>query len=256
MKVDRVIMALTANPKYTGYWPYVSKLWTEKFGITPTLVFYGTEQEQLACGIRHGEFIRLNRIESVTLSREREWACTWGLFYGATLFPDDICMLSGIDQVPLSGLFFDELKKVPNWPSKYVVGFGDAYRGSYFPSSHHVATGKMFRKIYDIDPNWQMEIEKVYATRSRYPQHVAADCWGLDETYSSEFLLKHQDVALMDIFWRLWHPRRIDRVNPTAADFDRIRHGYFSEWHGLRPFEANDQTVLAQLHEAIPVYTW
>lgn len=256
MKVARVIMALTANPNYTGYWPYVSNIWANKFGVTPTLVFYGTANEQAACGIRHGEVIRLDRISSVTLNRQREWACTWGLFYGATLFPNDVCMLVGIDQVPLSGLFFDELRKVPDWDSKYVIGFGDAYRATYFPSSHHVAKGALFQKIYGINPNWQTEVEKVFAARSRYPKHVAEDAWGLDETYSSEFLVKHPAVALMDIFWNLWHPRRIDRTTPTATDFERIRHGYFSEWHGLRPFEANDPAILAKLQEAIPTYTW
>lgn len=255
-RVDRVIVALTANSLYTGYWPYVAHIWTTKFGVTPTLVFLGTDGEQKSCGMLPGDVVRLDRIDSTTLNRNREWACTWGLFYGASLFPDDVCMLCGIDQVPLSGLFFDELRKVPNWDNRYVIGFGDAYHGAYFPSSHHVAKGRLFRSIYGVHPDWQTEIEKVFAARPRYAQHVAEDYWGLDETYSSDLLLRHADYAVMNIFWKLWRPRRIDRTSPTACDLERVSQGFFSEWHGLRPFETNDPGLLSALSEAIPTYTW
>lgn len=256
-KVDRIIMALTANAKYVGYWNYVSQLWAEKFSVVPTLIFYGTEQEYKSCHLRGSEIVRLNRIPEVTLNQDRDWACTWGLFYGASLFPNDICMLCGIDQIPLSGIFFDALRCLPNWDKYYVVGFGDAYSGSYFPSSHHVAHGQQFRTIYGIEASWEAEVKKVFATRHSYPKHVHEDAWGLDETYSSERLLAQKSkVLLMNLFWRMWHPRRIDRVNPTPADMERIRQGHFSEWHGLRPFESNNPATLARIYEAIPRYVW
>ena len=45
MKVDRVILVLNNNPKYTFFWSVVSKVWKNNFNIKPTLVFNGTQKE-------------------------------------------------------------------------------------------------------------------------------------------------------------------------------------------------------------------
>lgn len=261
-KVNRVILALTRNKNYTGYWNYVSEIWATKFGVIPTLIFYGDPGEKELCNLSeaYGEIVCLPRIPEVTLNLEREWACTWGLFFGASLYCDEICMLSGIDQIPLGGLFFDHLQKVPSWPDKYAIGFGDAYQGTHFPSSHHVARGSKFREIYDLNPCWQIEVTKVFSTRWRWAC-VMEDAWCLDEAYSSSLLAQrikqHQDVHPMDIFWRHWHPNRLERETVlTDMHFDGISKGQFSEWHGLRPFERNDPAVLERLKATIPVYSW
>jgi hypothetical protein len=261
-KVDRVILALTRNNNYLGYWPYVAEIWAMKFGVIPTLVFYGDPGERELCGLstQHGQIINLQRLSAVTLNLERDWACTWGLFYAASLFPDDVCMLAGIDQIPLGGMFFDQLRCIPSWQDNYVVGFGDAYRGHYFPSSHHVAKGSKFREIYRIEPTWKREVVKVFT--SRWGSTVdGKDAWGLDETYSSERLFARMkssgDVILINTFWSHWQPNRIERETVlTDMHFEGIRKGQFSEWHGKRPFERNDPAVLARLKEAIPVYSW
>lgn len=261
-KVSRVILALTLNSNYIGYWNYVSQIWDECFRVLPTLVFYGTAEEQQKCNLssKHGEIIRLDRVPEVTVNLEREWACTWGLFYGASCFPDDICMLSGIDQIPLSGLFFDCVRQVPLWHEKYIIGFGDAYKGSYYPSSHHVARGSMFKKIYEMDDDWEVEVKKVFDCRHNFT--TCPDVWGLDEVYSSHFLKRHMeknyhDVEALNLFWHCWQPYRLEReTDLSALDYGWVRQGRFPEWHGQRPFEANDQALVKRLAENIPSYSW
>jgi len=261
-RINRLILTLTKNSAYTGYWNFVSEIWRTKFDLLPVLIFYGTEEELASCNLSsdYGPIFRLERVPEVTLNTERDWACTWGLFYGATLFPDETCMLCGIDQIPLGPLFFDAVRAVPDWQNKYLIGFGDAYEHKYFPSSQHVALGSKFKEIYSIGDDWPTEVRRVFARRNDYST-VATDAWGLDEAYSSELLLRrmqtHGDVQPLNIFWNTWVPARLERE--TVVDdniLTRIRSGQCVEWHGRRPFEANSPGVLESIKQSIPVYKW
>lgn len=262
-RIDRVIVALTENPTYTGFWNYVAEIWHTKFHVKPTLMFYGSDTEFTACRRRstgRGELVHLPRVEAVTLNRNREWACTWGLFYGAAQYPDEVCMLTGIDQIPLGGAFFDRVKAFP--ASDYIVSFADhngnpTARATTFPSSHHIGLGRRFQEIFEINPNWPTEVQKVFAARTRY--RLEPDGWGLDEAYSSEILHnKPEGVRLLTNFVRLFAPLRLDRSQTkiTQFDFNAIRSGRYAEWHADRPFEANDPAALARLAQNIPDYAW
>jgi len=267
MKIDRVILTLTANPLYTAYWNFVSEVWRTKYDILPTLIFYGSEKELEDCRLsaQFGEIHRLHRVDSVTVDRQQEWACTWALFYGATLFPQDLCMLSGIDQVPLNGAFFDSFR-TNEVRSKYTVGLADAYYPNpsdpraTFPSSHHVATGTKFKEVFGLNGSWDEEVVKVFNRRNDFK--TSNVFWGLDEEYSSDILRRralspHTDVVLMRFFWEHLNPNRLYRGKDKLATFDweGIRAGRYSEWHGDRPFDPQSQHV-AKLKEAIPVYKW
>ena len=264
-RIDRVIIALTANPVYTGFWNYVAGVWRNKFHVKPTLIFYGSDAEFEAFHrtAALGDFVHLPRVDAVTLNREREWACTWGLFYGAAQFPDEVCMLAGIDQVPLNGAFLDRIR--PLAADHYLVGLADAYApannpDAIYPSSHHVAQGCVFRKVFDLETSWPDEVQKVFASRSAY--YLPDDGWGLDEAYSSQVLRKRArtvgDVEFCNTFWVFFHTTRLwrgkDRLD--CMDFEGIRAGRYSEWHADRPFEGNDPAALERLAQSIPEYSW
>ncbi len=39
MKLDRVILACDENINYTEFWPVISKAWSERIGVKPTLYY-------------------------------------------------------------------------------------------------------------------------------------------------------------------------------------------------------------------------
>jgi hypothetical protein len=262
-RVDRVIMTLTANPQYTGFWPYVAEVWASKFKVKPTLMFYGDAQD-VPDELPFAEVFHMERVPGVTVDQSLDWACTWSLFFGATLFPDEVCMLAGIDQVPLNGVILDKIKQAP--AEHYTVGFGDAYYAdplrpdATFPSSHHVALGRKYKTVFGIEDDWVAEVTKVYGCRGRYP--LPASYWGLDEAYSSEMLRSrtrsHGDVTFIKGFFQEFQSSRLWRGKDAlqAIDLEGVRAGRYSEWHADRPFESNDPNALARLKESIPVYAW
>jgi hypothetical protein len=240
MRIERVILALNNNQTYAGFWNAFSKVWKTKFKITPTLMFVGTEEEMRKEKLseEYGQIVRLDPSNDVILDSSLDWSVTWALFYGATLFPDEVCMTSGIDQLPLSEKFMTSIGD--HSKESYIVGFAGAYKDipNVFPSSHHVATGKTFKKIYDIEDEWHSEIVKVFNSRSRFGR-LSGNYWGLDEAYSSECLLAsdHDKIIYKDTFYSDWVPYRLDRGGALKYDIEKLKNGFYTELHSPRPYE-------------------
>jgi hypothetical protein len=250
MKVDRVILALNNNKKYTIFWNIVAPIWKNIFNITPTLIFNGTQEEfdSNNFDLSFGDYIIVDSISEVSESNP-DWSVTWSLFWGSSKYPDDICLLSGIDQIPIGVFFFKEILKFDD--DKFIIGFSDAYTNynentlGYFntqtnvlyPSSHLVGKGKKFKEIYEILDDWKEEIIKVFNTKHRY--HLKNNfypnkLWGLDECYSSEMISifnKNEDIIHLGIFWEYWHKNRIDLDGNGNFNFDinLIKSGHYSE---------------------------
>lgn len=247
MKIDRVIFCLNNNQTYTGFWNINSKIWCEKYHIKPTLFFVGEQKEfdELKLSKEHGEvFFLPNPKKDLSNCSKRNWVITWALFYGATFFPNDICILSGIDQIPLGNHIIDLAEK---YTDKYLVCWSDAYnnRDELFPSSHHIGSGKDFKEIYEISDDWEEEINKVYNQKHKY-RTLAHDYWGLDEAYSSELILrkKTDKIVLVKNFFSEWSAKRIDaRRDGMSYNPNLLISGHYSELHAPRPYENNKQAI-------------
>jgi hypothetical protein len=250
MKIDRVILVLNNNPTYTHFWKVVSKVWKNNFNIKPTLIFKGTQKEfdSKNFGISPEDYIIVNPVPEVSESNP-DWSVTWSFFWGASQFPNDTCLLAGIDQIPLGDFFFKKISEFSD--DKFVIGFFDAYKNytkdtlGYFntstnvlyPSSHLVGKGKKFKEIFEIDDNWEDEILKVYNSQDRYHlknNFYSVKLWGLDECYASEKIsvYKNQgDLIHLDIFWDYWVKNRIEVLGNLTPKFDinLLKEGHYSE---------------------------
>ncbi len=266
--VDRVIMCLTNNEKYIDFWNYTSKVYATKFSTLPTLMFSGTKEELdglMSSGrlsTKYGDIVHLPRVDGVHYDASLDWTCTWGLFYGASLFPNDVCMLSGIDQIPLSGRFYDVLQNIGT-RDRYIIGFSDAYGdpNAYYPSSHHVGLGNFFKSIYKIEDDWDTELRKVYTNKEIRSLFTSHSLWGIDEAYSTYILRNYMKtntqipIVLVTEFASYWMSRRIDRaygvIPVTEQLLSAIRASQFTEYHSVRPFSANEN--MEEVYEAIPL---
>ncbi len=257
MKIDKVLLSSNNNKSYTVFWNTVSFVWKTKFNITPVLVFYGTVEEFNSNNFdfTYGEYIILEKFTEIS-DNGKDWVPTWSLFFAASKFEDEICMTSGIDQIPITNLFFNEINDINN--EKLIIGFADAYKNyvkttlGYFniqtnlmyPSSHLVSKGSKFKKIFDISDNWSDEIHKVYDNRNRF--YLTEGCWGLDECYASEKIsnyINQDEIHYMDLFWKFWHPNRIDIDAQINANYslEKIKNGEYSEFTTKSFFQYENQ---------------
>lgn len=258
--IDRVIFCLNNNENYIDFWNYISKVYKLKFDIIPTLAFNGTEEEyenlKNRLSTQYGEIIFYPRIIGIDYDKNLDWTCTWSLFKTASLYENEICMLSGIDQIPLSGIFFQEIKKL-NPYENYIIGFSDAYNETVknifgdivYPSSHHVGMGKLYKKIYEIEDTWNDELSKVNTYRHMC---TCQSCWGMDELYSSHMIKKYMtnnsNIIFVKNFSERWQKNRIDRssgkIKVTQDLLNRISKDEFTEYHSIRPFSLNQNMNL------------
>jgi len=262
MKIDRVIFPLNNNKNYTEYWNIFGIVWKNFFNITPTMIFVGSQQELESNSFDRsiGDIIRLDNIPEAS-EQYPDWSVTWSIIYGASLFPNEVCITHGIDQLPLSRYFFDQVSLVDN--DKFIVGFGDAYSaygpdvlGYYnlqtnvmYPSSHLVGRGSLFQEIYNIDKEWKIELIKVYNSKNRYllkNRYYPNSSWGLDECYSSELISRYDQkkIEYFNFFWKYWQPRRIDRGGQNLNfNCDLVKLGYYSELHSFRPYDKHKSII-------------
>jgi len=282
MKVDRVILCWDGNPLYDHFWNLYSKIWCLKYGITPTLFFVGSHEKMRSLNLSKdfGEVYFLPQPPEVIPSNaDLNWSVTWAFFWGAAQFKDETCMTCGLDQLPMSSFFFESLSDVPD--DKYVIGFADAYKGygdmlgyrlqdslikdtglytrtpaDYFPSSHHVAKGSLYEKVYHIEKSWEHEVKKVfYFSKERYKIKPSQKLWGLDECYSSELIFNFHNPEVFhfyDNFHSHWHPNRIDRGFNADYDLEKLKNGSYSEYHSHRPYTEHKQYIDTLLHNLAP----
>ena len=199
------------------------------------------------------------RVLGVPFDVNLDWTCTWGLFYGAAQFEDDICMLSGIDQIPLNNTLLEYLKR-SDYRDSYSVLWSDAYGdkvglSNMYPSSHHIAKGKYFKCLYGIDNAWRFELLKVFKASSNlgFEYRFRSDnFWGLDEAYSSWCInnyirdqSKGFNVVLSKNIFKMHQKTRLDRGTSKVyrTDFNvlinDIKKGLYCEYHAQRPFALN-----------------
>jgi hypothetical protein len=243
MKIDRVILSSNANPTYYHFWNALAPVYRDKFKIKPTLIWFGTEQELIDCGvdITIGDFIIVDYHKDYHLP----WQTTWGLFWATQFYPDDVCLIIGIDQIPLSGMFIRDMISQYSDDS-YLMLIADAYSpnhwsimGSASPSSYHIAKGSTFKKIYDFAESFKEEATKVYNSGIMGFWEETEGRWGIDETYSSAKLRLSSGVNIVSLNnFSLLCERRIEceRHKETHFDENQLRNGYYSESHLCRPY--------------------
>lgn len=257
MKINRVILASNFNPTYYHFWNPLSKVYKEKFGINPTLVWLGTEDEMKEAGIseEYGDVI----IQEPHPEYPVPFQSTWALFWATQFYKDDVCIIMGIDQVPLSRMFFDMVE--PLNIDDYAMLIADAYRPHYWtetasPSSYHVATGESYCKVYGFEKDFKDEVEKVVNSGVKAFWEDTAGRWGIDETYSCYKLREGKvNVVAIDNFSLLCERRiECERHKETPYDLEKLKQGWYSESHLCRPF-TNHVNYITNLFNSIPCYT-
>lgn len=253
MKIDRVIFAWDGNPLFDGMFDLQVRAW-EKLGVSPTLLFVG----ESALSVRGSHVISLRSAPHLPHG-DLNWQAPMALIYGARMWPGEVVMTSGLDQVPLSRRFLDAVEPYPI--GHFVVGFGGCrhydgheatYGCRYYPSSHMVAHSNTWREILRGTPSSYPEFLE-WAWNQRWPymwEHVSPG-WGMDEAAISQLLARSKvpiDVFSPEFFNR-WDADRVGRC-AQVADLAKVARGEYSEIHFNRPLQPAEARVVE--HFATP----
>jgi len=269
MKIDRVLLASNENINYYPFWNPLSKIYKENFGIKPTLIWFGEENdiERLNLSREYGEIIIQKPNENYPVA----WQTTYAPFYYTKFFKNEIVTTIGIDQVPLSSMFLiDMIKDIDD--EQYVTLIDDAYLPIYWsnpngtsPSAYHIGKGETFDKIYNFEETFILEVEKIYNMKVErdYDPNDAfwaskEEVWGMDESYTSKKLREYKKnngkITCFSNFQKL-KERRIEcyRTMETPYNDDLLLNGWYSESHLCRPYTDHVEYI-NRMFSLIPKY--
>lgn len=255
MKVDRVILSANNNEMYYPFWNVVSRVYKTKFGIEPVLIFLGTDEERTSCDFseEYGQVITYD----IKLEGKLAWECTWALFYFTKFYLDDVCLIMGIDQIPLGTFFIKDVIEDLSDDS-YVMLTDDAYKHTKFktwenggisPTAYHIAKGETFNKIYKFEDTFENEISKIELLNleTMWEADTGSSKWGFDETYSSKILFENKNnfkiIGLSKN--HEFNSRRVDCYRNIEVNYnlEALKSNYYIECHSCRPYSKHKNWI-------------
>lgn len=242
MRIDYAVMSSDDNELYLDFWLPVSKLWKERIGITPVLLYFGDGSPSEEYGI----VIKMNKnVTNLPL------ATCWARYWWAGQQKDAITIITDIDMLPFSTWYFKyQLERFSNDKYVHINPCIDTY--SRLPSCYHVASGNTYKELLQLpdtfEESYNILLNQYFDNSTCYVKG-GNNLWCYDEYYASELLLKSKSdklVLVNRIGGQSGH--RIDRTD-WNYDIEKLKAGYYYDSHSIRPYKDNKALIDKLINE-------
>ena len=224
MKIDYSIVSCDDNPLYSNFWDIVKDLWINLIGIKPILVKISDtdEIENYDNYIIHN----FKKIEGINTGFQSQIA----RMYVTKFYPEDVCLTSDIDMLPLSKKYFvDNIQEFDN--NSLVIFSADAYPNiQRYPICYNAAKGKVFNEIMNFESSFEEYCLKLIKFNWG---------WDTDELYFGKKVNKFPDQNIIIKLNRGWEfGRAIDRIDRVKWSYNvnKLKDGGYIDSHSLRPY--------------------
>lgn len=226
MSFDYVIMGSNKDPLYLDFWPIVSKVWKEKFNVTPVLGLIGDEDSE----IFESEYGLIKKFKATPNIDHGLQSQIVRLYLPK--FLDGKCLISDIDMFPISKKYFlDAAKHVTN--KNFVIyssNHPQTVKNKMFPMCYVAAHSDVYKSIFDINLPWD-DFTTLLNNRN--------ESWYTDQKYLFEktidFEWKTGNLLLLERTWGGPLDNRIDRGNWFYKP-ELVKEDYYIDCHSLRPY--------------------
>lgn len=229
-EIDRVILSSDSNPIYLEFWPIVAPLW-EAMGIKPTLALVSSEEVEVDASL--GDVIRFFPINGIVPGMQPQLI----RLLVPVLFPDEVCLVSDIDMLPLSPSYFFEGAQECSDRAFLVYrdkGYGED--SSRYPMCYVAAKGRTFASAFRVFSKKDIDTFILWANSLNLG-------WFTDEILLNycvgEWEKRGRDVV------RLGHTveRRLDREDWEKIDFEKFDVREYIDCHCPRPYHSYKETI-------------
>jgi len=209
LELKRVILATDENPFYIEFWPIVAKTWSA-MGFRPTLALI-SDHDCVDSTI--GDVVRFDPIPGFSTAMQAQ---VYRLFLPA-LFPEDGCIISDIDMIPISKDYFVE-NAHPCSESAFLIYRDSAIPSEYqeYPMCYIAAKGKLFGSIFRINSETDF-IDRLRECRVFHDgfntDQVILYCWANQWRLGGGELVKLGHIVthrLDRAEWKSWQSEEID----------------------------------------------
>lgn len=244
--LQRVILSTNCNRLYRDFWPIVAPLW-QAMGLKPTLILVNEEN----CPIDEslGDVIQFKPLHDVPIA---EQAQVLRLLVPA-LFPDDLCLISDIDMIPISLTYFTEGAALCTNENAFMVYKNEQYARAKtplfknrWPMCYVAAKGRIFSQIFGAS-----RIEDFPAVLRSL--HALGHGWHTDEKVMYTFV-KKWEAEKGGVIWLKGDGSkyRINRANPNymkALKTGKLELGKMIDFHAPRPYAEHVSEINALVAE-------
>ena len=158
-KVNRIFISCDDQTEYKQFIPIVSLAWQKLLGIKPTLAYVTDTVESTWDWMKEycADIVKFPVRKDLKNNCVRAYCARMIIRYK---YPEDICMVSDLDMIPLNKEYFNNLpenysldKFVNLTYDAFLNGDGDAINLTYplsmrkFPTCYSIATGKIWKEI-------------------------------------------------------------------------------------------------------------
>tara|TARA_B110000008_G_scaffold129877_1_gene132135 strand:- start:2424 stop:3167 length:744 start_codon:yes stop_codon:yes gene_type:complete len=228
MKIDRVIVSTTSHKNYINFWPIVSKSW-KNLGITPTLIY--TSNKKIKFDPKEDVInINVSEIDPIFTAQNSRLLVP-------SLFPNDVCLTSDIDIMPLSkNYFFDKIKEINK--DNFVIYRPDACPPNMLALCFNAALGKTWNELFEVST--VNEIKKLLI--EWYPKEYIAfkNNWYFDQIKLRERLETFRKIYSDRVKTLSDQETNFNRLNRDNLKIDMKKYltseEYFSDFHMPRPY--------------------
>jgi hypothetical protein len=236
VKIDKVILASNDNLDYLEFWPVVSQAW-KKINIEPVLFYTGADKSIIKKGA--GEVICCEDIGIDSAFHAQNIR-----LLAPALFPDDTCIISDIDNMPLNYNFFHGNVK-PYSDDKFIIFRPDVCGNDQISIMWNVAKGEVWREIFNVK-SWQ-EINTTL--KSWFPNNykVLGSGWFTDQIILRKYVdaWSKQDnvVKLHDMRTGFYRLDRLENSFNHTTNFAENMKNRYSDFHMPRPFKKHQEYI-------------
>ena len=234
MKIDTVILSSNDNPNYIQFWPIVSEAWN-LMGVEPILIYTGEQKLNLKGNVIN--FFSKNMDSSFVAQNIR-------ILY-PSLLDGNICLVSDIDNLPLSKKYFVDSVLSYNDDS-FIIYRPDACPPNMISMMWNAARSSTWKEIFNIDSEKNLEkyLRKWYTKKYT----IEGTAWYTDQIklrkYVNKFSKKNKSriVELDDTEMGFFRFNR----NRLEKHFNMIQENpnlEFTDFHMPRPFNEYEELI-------------
>jgi hypothetical protein len=292
MKIDKIVFSTSDGPEYSPFWNFQSLIWSS-MGIEPICLLWG-DRSKTNLSEKFGKVIEKKFLPNLPEVIQ----ITWSKFDFPKTEPNTTWMIGDIDMLPLQKKYFiDQIKddsedwylhlnaagisvprrgKLDAWMSEGPTVYHSQHlksteTGCDLPGHYHVAKGRLFEDIYNLNVPFKEQIERLtkphyYGSgphaslpREEAEKNPASYYWCAEENYSSEKLYERVVIQRNITFKGYCYNNhnfgnRIDRShwNEETKDYtyDPRSLGSKVDVHCARPYEKQEAALLRIIEQS------
>ena len=219
MKIDYALVGSTENPFYLEFWPVISRVWREVFGIIPVLGLITNEDSELYDD-GNGLVIKIKSSHGQDLALSSQIVRMY-----ISKFLDGNCIISDIDMIPTSKPYF--ITQFEEFSDDDVLVLSSHHPQTsglpQYPMCYVVGSSKKLSEIFKSNVSW----DEFYWSTPK-------DGWSTDQTYLFRCIQEY-GVDKVKFPYRSFNGDRIDR-NAWGYDINKLKNGEYIDSHLLRPY--------------------